>query len=83
MNLDLLGYIAAALAAIAFVPQAVKTIGSRDTRAISFWMYLIFTAGEAFWLAYGIAINSWPIILLNIVVLLLAVIILAFKVRYG
>jgi len=46
-------------------------------------MYLIFAAGEAFWLAYGIAIQSWPVILLNTIVLTLAAIILFFKVRYG
>ncbi|MGX5803437.1 SemiSWEET transporter [Bradyrhizobium sp. Arg314] len=82
-TLDLLGYLAAILAAVAFVPQAVKTIKSGDTQAISLWMYLIFTAGEAFWLAYGIAIHSWPVILLNTIVLGLAAIILSFKVRYG
>ncbi|WP_028744872.1 SemiSWEET transporter [Rhizobium mesoamericanum] len=82
-TLDLLGYLAAFLAAVAFVPQAVKTIRSRDATAISFWMYLIFTVGEAFWLAYGIAIQSWPVILLNAIVLALAAIILTFKVRYG
>jgi MtN3 and saliva related transmembrane protein len=57
---NLLGYVAAALAAVAFVPQAVKTIRSRDTEAISLWMYVLFTIGQAFWLAYGMALNSWP-----------------------
>ena len=83
IDLDLLGYVAAVLAAVAFVPQAIKTIRERDTRAISLWMYVIFTVGEALWLAYEIALNSWPIILFNSVVLTLAATILAFKVRYG
>ena len=83
MKTELLGYVAAVLAAVAFVPQGIKTISSRDTRAISLWMYVIFTVGEAFWLAYGVALNSWPIILFNAVVLTLAGIILALKIRYG
>jgi MtN3 and saliva related transmembrane protein len=83
MNLDQLGYIAAILTTVAFVPQAVKTIRSRDTRAISLWMYVTFTAGIAVWLAYGVALNAWPIILSNSVVFPLAAVILAFKVRHG
>lgn len=82
-KLDLLGYVAAILTTSAFVPQAVKTIRSQDTRAISLWMYVVFTAGVAFWLAYGVALASWPIILANAVTLLLSATILALKVRYG
>ena len=83
IGLDILGYVAAVLSTVAFVPQAFKTIRERDTRAISLWMYVIFAIGEALWRSYGIALNSWPIILFNSLVLTLAAIILAFKVRYG
>ena len=82
-NLDVLGYVAAVLTSGAFVPQAVKTIRTRDTRAISLWMYVVFTTGVGFWLAYGVALESWPIILANTVTVLLAAIILALKLRYG
>jgi MtN3 and saliva related transmembrane protein len=82
-DLELLGYVAAVLTAGAFVPQAIKTIRSRDTRSISLWMYLVFTTGTGFWLAYGIALRSLPIILANTVTLLLAATILALKVRHG
>ena len=83
MNLDLLGYVAAVLTTVAFVPQAVKTIRSRDTGAISLWMYMTFTTGIALWLIYGVALGSWPIIFSNTVVFPLAATILAFKVRHG
>ncbi|WP_028744873.1 SemiSWEET transporter [Rhizobium mesoamericanum] len=83
MSPDLLGYVGAILTTIAFIPQAAKTIRSRDTRAISLWMYLIFTTSVTLWLAYGIALGAWPIILSNGVVLPLAAAILAFKLRYG
>jgi MtN3 and saliva related transmembrane protein len=82
-KLDLLGYVAAVLTSGAFVPQAVKTIRSRDTRAISLWMYLAFTTGVAIWLVYGVALQSLPIILANTVTLVLAATILALKVRFG
>jgi MtN3 and saliva related transmembrane protein len=80
---DLIGYCAAALTTGAFVPQAVKTIRSRDTRAISFWMYVTFTIGIALWFVYGVALGSWPVILSNLLSFVLAATILAMKVRYG
>ena len=83
MSLDLLGYIGALLTTASFIPQAIMTIRSRDTRGISRGMYVIFTTGVAFWLAYGIAIDSLPMILANTVTLGLAGTVLALKLRYG
>jgi MtN3 and saliva related transmembrane protein len=83
MDLNLLGYLAAVLTTCAFVPQALKTIRSRDTRAISLLMYVTFTAGIALWFMYGVALHSWPIILSNTVTFLLAATILTLKVRHG
>jgi MtN3 and saliva related transmembrane protein len=83
VNVDLLGYAAAALTSVSFVPQAIKTIRSRDTRAISLWMYVTYTAGVALWWLFGIALHSWPVILANTVAFTLAATILALKVRYG
>jgi MtN3 and saliva related transmembrane protein len=83
MNLDLLGYTAAVLTTGAFVPQAVRTIRTRDTRAISLWMYVTFTTGIALWFVYGVRINAWPMILANTITFLLAATILALKLRYG
>jgi MtN3 and saliva related transmembrane protein len=85
VNIDanLVGYMAAALTTGAFVPQAVKTIRTRETHAISFWMYVAFTLGIALWFVYGVALGSWPIIAANGVSFMLAVTILVLKVRYG
>ena len=62
---DLLGYIAATLTTVAFVPQAWKTFRSRDVSGISLGMYSLFTAGVALWLVYGILMVAWPIIIAN------------------
>ena len=83
MNLEWFGYLAAILTTGSFVPQAVMTIRSRNTRGISLAMYVFFTVGVALWLIYGIALESWPMILANTVTLGLAATILALKVRYG
>jgi MtN3 and saliva related transmembrane protein len=83
IDADLIGYCAATLTTSAFIPQAVKTIRSRDTHAISFWMYVTFMIGIALWFVYGVALGSWPIIFSNALTFLLAATILALKVRYG
>ena len=83
MTAEWTGYVAATLTTLAFVPQAIKTIRSRDTRSISLGMYVVFTIGLAFWLAYGIVLHSWPMILSNIVTLGLSSTILALKLRHG
>ncbi|MCR6662546.1 MAG: SemiSWEET transporter [Luteimonas sp.] len=83
MNLEWLGYAAATLTTLAFVPQAVKTIRSRDTRGISLGMYVVFIVGIVCWFGYGIALDSWPMIIANAVTFVLAAIILALKLRHG
>ena len=83
MNNEWFGFAAAALTTLSFIPQAIKTIKTRDTHGISRGMYTMFTVGVALWLVYGIIIGSLPMILANTVTLALAGTILALKLRYG
>ncbi|GAB3386481.1 SemiSWEET transporter [Lysobacter fragariae] len=83
MNLEWVGYVAATLTTLSFVPQAIKTIRTKETHGISLWMYTMFTVGVAFWLGYGLYLHSWPMILSNTVTLLLSASILTLKLRYG
>jgi MtN3 and saliva related transmembrane protein len=76
---DWIGYAAATLTTASFLPQAVLTLRTRDTRGISLAMYSAFTAGVALWLLYGLALGQWPIILANAVTLALAATILLTK----
>ena len=77
---DTLGYLAAALTTGSFVPQALLTLRSRDVRGISLAMYGAFTLGVAMWLAYGLALGEWPIVVANGVTLALSATILAVKI---
>ncbi|HET7126348.1 MAG TPA: SemiSWEET transporter [Lysobacter sp.] len=83
MNDAWLGTAAAILTTLSFVPQAAKTIRTRETHAISVWMYAMFTVGIACWFGYGIVLHSWPMIIANAVTFLLAATILALKLRHG
>jgi len=81
--IDWIGYLAAALTTVSFVPQAWLTFKTRDVSGISFGMYSAFTAGIALWLAYGVLISAWPIVIANTVTLLLAGGILGMRVCFG
>ena len=83
MNPEWLGAAAATLTTLSFVPQAVKTIRTRETHGISLLMYVAFTIGVALWFCYGVALGSWPMIASNAVTFVLASVILALKLRHG
>ena len=83
MNLplhDLIGYCAAFLTTIAFLPQAIQSWRTRDLSGISVGMYSLFTTGVGLWLIYGLHIDKWPIILANALTFVLALSILLLKI---
>lgn len=77
---DTIGYLAAALTTSSFVPQALLTLRTRNVSGISLGMYSVFTVGVALWLAYGVALGEWPIVIANALTLALATTILAVKI---
>ena len=79
---ELIGYMAATLTTVSFVPQALHSFKTKDVSGISLGMYSIFTLGIALWLVYGLLISAWPIVIANVITLALASMILAMKLRY-
>jgi MtN3 and saliva related transmembrane protein len=80
---DSIGIIAGTLTTLAFLPQVLQVIKTKSTEDISLVMYIVFTAGVAFWLIYGILLGAWPVIISNVVTLILATIVLVMKLRHG
>lgn len=76
-----IGIVAAFLTTVAFVPQVLLVMRTRDTRAISLWMYLLFSTGVTLWLIYGVMLRLWPVILANGVTLVLSFIVIYYKLR--
>lgn len=77
---EILGYVAAILTTGSFLPQAILTIRTRDTEALSLTMYSMFTLGVFCWLMYGIYLSNNVIIFANAITLFLATLILSFKI---
>lgn len=83
MNITtLIGLFAAFCTTVSFLPQAIKTIATKDTSGISLSMYSLFTIGTVMWFTYGIMSSSMPIYLANGITLILALIILVYKLKY-
>ncbi|GAC1494888.1 MAG: hypothetical protein NVS4B5_10460 [Vulcanimicrobiaceae bacterium] len=80
---EITGYFAAALTTLSFVPQVVRVVRTRDTRAISLLAYVAFCLGVALWFAYGLALHNLPIALANGITLGLAGVVLSYKLRLG
>jgi MtN3 and saliva related transmembrane protein len=76
---EYVGMAAAFLTTGSFVPQAIRVLKTRDTRAISLTMYAMFTSGSLLWFIYGIYIKSTSVIAANAVTFLLALTILILK----
>jgi MtN3 and saliva related transmembrane protein len=78
----IIGLLAAFGTTVSFLPQAIKTIQTKDTSGISLSMYALFTTGTLLWLTYGLMIHSLPVIIANAITFVFASIILAYKLRY-
>jgi len=79
-NIELLGYLAATLTTIAFIPQAWKTITTKRTKDISIYMYILLNVGIVCWFVYGIELQSKPIIWANAITLIFTIPVLIMKI---
>jgi MtN3 and saliva related transmembrane protein len=79
INIEIIGLIAAVFTTSSFFPQVIKIWKTKQTKDISTIMYIAMMIGTCFWLAYGILISSFAIIVANIVSGLLILFVLIFK----
>ncbi|HJN57107.1 MAG: SemiSWEET transporter [Candidatus Woesearchaeota archaeon] len=80
--IETIGFTAAALTTIAFLPQVIKAWKSKHTKDISLIMFIVLTIGIFLWVVYGFLILSMPVIAANVVTFVLALTILILKLKY-
>jgi len=80
--ITIIGLIAATCTTSSFIPQAIKTIQTKDTSGISLSMYSLFAFGTVMWLIYGIFSSNLPVSLANGITLVFSLIILIYKIKY-
>lgn len=80
---EALGYAAATLTTVSFLPQAWLIWRTRRAAGLSVGMYSLFSVGVACWLGYGLMIGARPVIVANAITLALALFILAVRLKFG
>jgi len=79
---DFIGYLAAILGTICWLPQTIKTWKTRETKDLSLSANLLILATVSLWLIYGILLGSMPLIIANVVSILLVGAIVSAKLIY-
>ncbi len=77
----LIGTVAGICSTTSFVPQVWKSWREGDTGAISKRMYVVTVSAFSLWIAYGVMIESLPIIVFNALSLVLSGSVLVMKLR--
>jgi MtN3 and saliva related transmembrane protein len=80
---DAIGVTGAVLTTVCWLPQTVKIIRERETRAISLMGTTLSAFGLFLWLLYGVAIVDGPLIASSVVTFALTAVILVLKLRHG
>ena len=81
--IETIGMLAAILGTIGWMPQAIKTIRTRDTSGLSLWTNSLLFITVTLWLTYGFAIGSLPLVLGNVITMVLVGTIVVLKIRHG
>ena len=76
-----IGFTAATLTALAFLPQVLKAWRTRSTGDLSTAMLASQGSGVTLWIVYGASIRSTPVIVSNVVTLTLVLLLAWFKAR--
>ena len=77
-SVELIGFAAAFLTTIAFIPQVVQVWKTKSVQGLSLTTYIIFVIGVFLWFLYGLRIGSLSMIIANSITVVLALIIMYF-----
>lgn len=81
--ISIIGTMAATLTTGCYVFQAAKSWHTKHTKDLSLGMFFTLTAGTILWLIYGLLLSQPPIYLANGITLVLSLMLLYLKLKYG
>ncbi len=85
MNLltQIIGYLAAAVGTSLMLPQVIKTLKTKKVGDLSLMMLVFYFVNCSLWLAYGLLILAWPVVVCNFLALIISIIQLILKFKYN
>ena len=78
---EVIGFIAAFLTTIAFIPQVLKVLKTKSVEGLSLTTYLLYILGVFLWFIHGVNLESLSMIIGNFVSIILTLIILFFIIK--
>ncbi len=80
---QIIGFLAAAIGTSLMLPQVIKTFKTKEVSDLSLMMLVLYFLNCSLWLAYGILILAWPVIVCNFIALIISIIQLVLKFKYN
>ena len=80
-SIELIGFAAAFLTTIAFIPQVVQVWKTNSVEGLSLTTYIIFVIGVFLWFLYGLNIGSLSMIIANSITVVLGLVIIYFIIK--
>ena len=79
---NVLGFVAAGIGVVMFVPQAYRVYKTKNTKSISLLTFVLSIGTSVCWIIYALLLSAMPILFVNSVVTALSLYIVAMKLRY-
>jgi MtN3 and saliva related transmembrane protein len=83
LSAEWFGYIAGGITTFAILPQVIRVFKLKSAREISLTFTISMLVGFSCWLTYGICLHLTPLIIWNSISLVLFIIFLCAKLKYG
>jgi MtN3 and saliva related transmembrane protein len=80
-GVEFIGFAAAFLTTIAFIPQVVQVWKTNSVEGLSLTTYIIFVIGVFLWFLYGLNIGSLSMVIANSITVVLALVIIYFIIK--
>ena len=79
---NIIGYSAAVVGTMLMLPQVYKSWKTKKVEDIALGMVILYFLNCVLWLAYGLLIFAYPVIVANSIALVISVIQLFLKIKY-
>ena len=83
VSLEIIGFTAGLMVAISALPQLIKSWKTKKTADIAVMWLLINLGGKVLWISYGILKDSFSLIVMSFITLLMLSSVLILKIKYG
>ena len=81
--IDVIGYVAGALAMISFLPQVVKTLRTRRADDLSMPMLLLTLSTNVMYVIYGLLLQLYPVVIMLGIMTAVVILLILLTARYS